>query len=78
MTAADEAAMVLARDEAAVTLARESAAQVGEVGAMVGATAEWADDQLAGGAPAKWVAAQMIAAARMIAAAARGEAVTAP
>ena len=73
MTAADEA---LARDEAAVTLARETAAQRAQVGALAGAVAEWGDDQIAGGAPAKWVAARMIIAGRLIAAAARGEAVT--
>jgi hypothetical protein len=60
----------------AVTLARETAAQTGEVGAMIGATAEWADDALAGGAPPKWVALHMITAGRLIAAAARGEAAT--
>lgn len=72
MTAIDE----LARDEAAVALARETAAMVGDVGRLVGDTAEWADDQLAGGAPPKWVARKMIDAGRMIARAARGEAVT--
>jgi len=73
MTAAAEA---LARDEAAVTLARETAAQVGEVGALTGAVAEWADYALAGGAPPRWVANQMITANRLIDKAARGEAVT--
>jgi hypothetical protein len=73
MTAADEA---LARDEAAVKLARETAAQTSEVGVMIGAAAEWADDALAGGKPPKWIVQQMIAASRLIAAAARGEAVT--
>ena len=70
------AAGALARDEAAVTLARGIAAQVGEIGALTGAVADWADDALAGGAPARWVARQLIDAGRMIAAAARGEAVT--
>jgi len=73
MTTADE---TLARDEAAVTLARETAAQVGEVGALTGAVAEWADWALAGGAPPRYVAQQVITATRLIAAAARGEAVT--
>jgi hypothetical protein len=70
MTAADVA---LARDEAAVTLARDTAALLGDVGALTGAAAEWADDALAGGAPPRWVARQLIDAARLIAAAARGE-----
>jgi hypothetical protein len=60
--------------EQAVTLARETAGQLGEVGVLIGATAEWADDQLAGGAPPKWVALRLITAGRLIAAAARGEA----
>jgi hypothetical protein len=71
VTAAD---VTLARDEAAVALARETTAMLGDAGAMVGAVAEWADDQIAGGAPPKWVAARMIIAVRLIAAAARGEA----
>jgi hypothetical protein len=75
VTAIDEAAVTLARDEAAVTLTRETAALIGDVGALIGGTAEWADDALAGGAPAKWVARQLITAGRMIAAATRGEAV---
>jgi hypothetical protein len=62
------------RTAEAVTLARETAAQTGEVGALAGAVAEWADDALAGGAPPKWVAGRMITAGRLIAAAARGEA----
>lgn len=74
MTVTDEEAVALARDEAAVTLARETTALIGDVGALVGATAEWADDALAGGAPPKWVARQLIDAGRLIAAAARGEA----
>ena len=60
----------------AVTLARETAAQVGEVGALTGAVAEWADWALAGGAPPRYVAQQMITANRLIAKAARREAVT--
>ena len=68
-TAADRAAE-------AVTLARDVAAQVGEVGALTGAIAEWADWALAGGAPARYVAQQMITANRLIDKAARGEAVT--
>jgi hypothetical protein len=91
MSAAAEAARILARDGAAVmligdeadmadraaeavTLARDTAAQRAELGALTGAVAEWADDALAGGMPAKWVAARMIIAGRAIAAAARGEA----
>jgi hypothetical protein len=80
MTAADEA---LARDEAAVTLARETIALAVEavallrdLAARIEATAEWADDALAGGKPAKWVARQMITAGRLTAADARGEAAT--
>jgi hypothetical protein len=60
--------------EQAVTLARETAGQLGEVGAMLDATAEWADDALAGGAPAKWVALRLITAERLIAKAVRGDA----
>lgn len=73
MTTADEA---LARDEAAVTLARGTIAQTGEIGALTGTVAEWADWALAGGAPARWVANQMITANLAIAAAARGQAAT--
>ena len=69
MTAADVA---LARDEAAVTLARETAAQRDQVAALTGAVAEWADRELAGGAPPKEVARRMVLANRLIAAAARG------
>jgi hypothetical protein len=64
------------RTAEAVTLARETAAQTREVGALTGAVAEWADWALAGGAPAKWVARQVITANLAIAKAARGEAVT--
>jgi hypothetical protein len=62
-------------EEQAVTLARDVAAQRNEVAALTGAVAEWADYALAGGAPPRWVANQMITANRLIAAAARGEAV---
>ncbi len=67
--------MTAAADEAAVTLARDSAALAGEIGALIRAVAEWGEDALAGGAPDRWVAHQMITAGRMIAAAARGETV---
>lgn len=63
-------------EDPAVTLARETTAQVGEIGALSGAVADWADWALAGGAPARWVANQMITANLAIAAAARGEAMT--
>ena len=65
-----------AADEATITLARETIAQVGEIGAMIGAVAGWGEDALAGGAPDRWVAHQMIDAGRLIARAARGETVT--
>jgi hypothetical protein len=68
--------MMTDRAAEAVTLARETAAQTGEIGALTGAVAEWADYALAGGAPPRWVANQMITANLAIAAAARGEAVT--
>jgi len=60
--------------EQGAALARETHALLGDVGALIGDTAEWADDALAGGAPPKWVARKLITAGRMIAAAARGEA----
>jgi len=68
--------MMTDRTAEAVTLARDTAALAGEIGALTGAVAEWADDALAGGRPAKWVARQVITANQAIAAAARGEAVT--
>jgi hypothetical protein len=68
--------MMTDREAEAVTLARETAAQRDEVGVMVGAVAEWADDALAGGKPPTWVAHRLITAGRLIAAAARGEAMT--
>jgi hypothetical protein len=68
--------MMTDREVEDVTLARETAAQRNEVGAMIRATAEWADDALAGGKPPKWIVQKMIAANRLIAAAARGEAAT--
>ena len=74
MTAADETLAPV--EEQAVTLARETAAQTREVAALTGAVAEWADWALAGGAPPRWVANQMITANRLIDKAARGEAVT--
>lgn len=61
--------MMADRAAEAVALARETAAQRNEVGALAG-------DALAGGAPPKWVALKMITAGRLIAAAARGEAVS--
>jgi hypothetical protein len=63
-------------EQQAITLARETAAQTSEIGALTGAVAEWADYALAGGAPPRWVANQMITATRLIAAAARGEEAT--
>jgi hypothetical protein len=74
MTAAAEAGVMTDREAEAVTLARETAAQTGEIGALIGDVAEWADDALAGGKPPKWVALRLITAGRLIAAAARGEA----
>ena len=68
--------MMSDRAAEAVTLARETAAQVGEVGVLAGAVAEWADWALAGGAPPRYVAQQMITANRLIDKAAHGEAVT--
>ena len=68
--------MMTDRTAAAVTLARDTAALAGEIGALTGAVADWADDALAGGAPPKWVARQVITANLAIAAAARGEAAT--
>ena len=55
-------------------LARETHALLGEVGAMLTATAEWAEIEVAGGAPPRWVIQQMIIAERLIAGATRGEA----
>ena len=69
MTAAAEA---LARDEAAVTLARDTHALLRDTGTLIAAVAEWADDQIAGGAPPKWVATRMIIATRLIASATHG------
>jgi hypothetical protein len=60
----------------AVTLARDVAAQRDQVGALTAAAAEWADDALAGGKPAKWVVQRLIAANRLIGAAAQGQAAT--
>jgi hypothetical protein len=62
------------RTAEAVALARDATAMAGEVGALTVAVAEWADWALAGGAPPRYVARQMITAGRLIAAAARGEA----
>ena len=77
MTAAAEAGTTAAdRAAEAVTLARETAALTSQVGDLTGAVAEWADDALAGGKPAKWVALQMIWANQIIAAAVRGETAT--
>lgn len=75
MTAAAEAGMA-DRAAEAVTLARDVSAQVGEIGALAAAVAEWGDYQIAGLAPPKWVVQRMIIALRLIAAAARDEAVT--
>jgi hypothetical protein len=74
MTAAAEAGVMTDRAAEAVMLARETAAQRNEIGAMIGAVAEWADDALAGGKPPKWIVQRMVIANRLIAAAARGEA----
>jgi hypothetical protein len=63
-------------EEQAVTLAWGAAAQRGEIGALAGAVADWADDALAGGTPPKEVARLMVIANRLIARAARGQAVT--
>ena len=77
MTAAAEAGTTAAdRAAEAVTLARETAALTSQVGDLTGAVAEWADRELAGGAPPKEVARRMVIAGRLIAAAARGEAAT--
>jgi hypothetical protein len=76
MTAAAEAAVALARDEAAVTLARETVALLGDLAGMIDTIAEWGDHMIAGGAPAKAVAHQMIYEARLLADAARGEPAT--
>ncbi len=81
MTVTDEEAAALARDEAAVALARETTAllaeavaELGEVAARLDAAAERADDKLAGGTAPKPVAYELIAATRLTAAAARGQA----
>jgi hypothetical protein len=76
VTAADGAGMMTDREVEDVTLAREIAAQRGEVGALAGAVAEWADWELAGGRSPTWIVHRMITAGRLIAAAARGEAAT--
>lgn len=60
-------------DEKAVTLARDTMGLLGDVAAMTEAAAGWADDELAGGKPAKWLLMQLITANRLIAAAARGQ-----
>jgi hypothetical protein len=73
MTAADEA---LARDEAAVTLARQAIAQLRDVADLIEGIAETGEYALAGGEAPKPVAHYLISAGRLIAAAARGEAVT--
>ena len=61
-----------AATEPAVTLASLLAA----FAALSDDTAEWADDQLAGGKPATWILHRLIDANRSIASAARGEPVT--
>jgi hypothetical protein len=61
-------------EQQAITLARETTALLSETSALIGEAAEWADWALAGGAPPRYVAQQMITAGRLIAAAARGEA----
>jgi hypothetical protein len=69
--------MMTDRTAEAVTLARDTAALAGEIGALTGAVAEWADDALAGRrASPTWILHQVITANLAIAAAARGEAVT--
>ena len=70
------ATVITAAAEPGVTLARETAALLGDVAALLDAAAEWADDAIAGGAPPRWVAAQLTGAARLTARAARGQAVT--
>jgi hypothetical protein len=54
-------------------LARETHALLGEVGAMLTATAEWAEVEVAAGAPPRWVVQQLIMAERLIAGATRGQ-----
>ena len=67
------AATVRPSDQGAA-LARETHALLGEVGAMLAATAEWAETEVAAGAPPRWVIQQLIIAERLIAGATRGEA----
>jgi len=81
VTVTDEEAVTLARDEAAVTLARETIALLAEAAALLRdlaarleAAAEQADDKLAGGTAPKPVVYELIAATRLTAAAARGQA----
>jgi hypothetical protein len=57
-------------------LARETHALLAEVGAMLTATAEWAETEVAAGAPPRWVIQQLIIAERLIAGATRGQAAT--
>ena len=62
--------------EPGVTLARDTMTILaGDVPALLDALAEWAEDAIAGGEPSRWVADQLIGAARLTAAAARGQAV---
>jgi len=75
MTAAAEAGMMTDREAAAVTLAREKQPPRPARSARSPAPSpKWADDALAGGKPPKWIVQQVVAAGRLIAAAARGEA----
>ena len=74
MTAAAEAA---APEEAVVALAREiRAALLRDVAAQVDAAREWADWEVAGGKPPKWVIRELDLRLAAIAAAARGQAAT--
>jgi hypothetical protein len=62
--------------EPALILAPQWDAMLGDIAALNDSVAEWADIQLAGGAPPRWVIARMITANRLIARAARREPVT--
>ena len=71
------ATVITAPAEPGVTVARDTMTILAsDVPALLDAFAEWAEDAIAGGAPERWVAAQLIGAARLTARAARGQAVT--
>jgi len=55
MSRTDTATAAARTAEQAVTLARETRGQLGEVAAILTATAEWAEVEVAGGAPPRWV-----------------------